>query len=473
MISVSKVVLFIFLFALGIFLRYDPDIQGKFYEADGYYWHSLAQQRISVATGYVINNLRFPPYGIKELPSLHSIFTHGMTIEQTYIYHGALLFLLSCMVYKLGGFLLLAIILYTPLLMARTAVGWNDTDIYVLFGTIVCTFLLAKRKIWWVLVTFGVLCLFWAGWTGVLTVFTEKGSFFPSGFATTAELTNPSWWKLHVLMNPVLVYYYVAGVLLALFQRRYLLVLACIGMVLGMTYGERFLLLGIPVWACTTTIAVNASKRFKPIMRMLTLPVIILLTFNGVAYKRTYIYNNAVDTVWVNACKFVDTLPKNAVIASWWSPGHVIGALGKRSVLFDGGNQHLPITFWIAKALITPSIDEARTILLYVSNFGTEEINKRLMGRQDWDKLLAFMTDQISSKATRPTYLLVYKEMFLNYQSMKHMAENFVDRYPGHQTSTIYETAYYKLFFEGLDTTVRLQYTYNDGKNEIKIWQLN
>ncbi len=69
-----------------------------------------------------------------------------------------------------------------------------------------------------------------------------------------------------------------------------------------------------------------------------------------------------------------DRTPKNAVVHSWWSPGHFISAIAERGVSIDGGAQHLLDTYWIAKALLANSEEQSAEIFRLVNAGGASAI---------------------------------------------------------------------------------------------------
>ena len=55
--------------------------------------------------------------------------------------------------------------------------------------------------------------------------------------------------------------------------------------------------------------------------------------------------------------------PLDAIINTWWCPGHYITAVAKRRVTIDGATQHEPQTYWMANILL--SDDENTAIGLF------------------------------------------------------------------------------------------------------------
>ena len=230
--------------------------------------------------------------------------------------------------------------------------------------------------------------------------------------------------------------------------------------------GERFLLLCFPI---VVFFAVMELGRWKPLIFLALFYVTITVFPTQSLHKYLRIYDDG----WKGAGQYVQTLPRDAVILSWWSPGHLITCLGDRAVVIDGGSQHLKRIFWISRILATTDLHETQLIGLYLANFGDVEINAMVDQGKSWNQMLNFMTSQLSTKKLRPVYLLLYKEMLLNYPSILQMANWFVKQYPETKIQSLESTCYFRLLTRQFDTILPPQYTYNDGKNVIKIWRLS
>jgi dolichyl-phosphooligosaccharide-protein glycotransferase len=77
------------------------------------------------------------------------------------------------------------------------------------------------------------------------------------------------------------------------------------------------------------------------------------------------------DDAWYQVLtKIEKDTEKNAIINSWWSPGHLIMAIARRRTLLDGANQHLPQTYWVARALFSEDEVEACGIFRMLDHSG-------------------------------------------------------------------------------------------------------
>lgn len=506
----NKVFLLAFLLVLAVWVRYDPAVTGNFLEVDGYYWHELSHSPLAVKLGAAPNMLRLAPQGVVEQKNLHTVLTDGMSCIQLYAYHIFLVLVLGVILYRIEGFILLMVVLYAPIIIARTAIGWNDTDIYVLiFTTLAVWSMQTKRYLEAGLWVF-FLSFFWQGWvfigalTGIgIVLHREKGwrkygvgllfacmaysnqvidifkiipsTGWPSGLSSTAEMMAPSMHKILALLNPMSAWFFLTGILVMLWRRKWFLPIISLICLVMVFWGERFLLPAVPIWALASCRGLQSLHFLRRLAPLITASCIIGLGLGGLSAKEMHRYILLVDSGWVQSCQYIhDKLPKDSVLVSWWSAGHVMADLGQRQVAIDGGTQHLPRVFWIARALTTNDLRETRTICSYLVNFGDEQINELVDLDTPWKEILRKMESRLTrAPYLRPCYLLVYKEMFLNYGSIKGIAEWFVKKYPEHQIPGLGSTIYCQLFTGRFDNTFKSEYTYNDGKNCIKIWRLD
>jgi hypothetical protein len=507
----NRYLLLLFLFLVAVFVRYDQSAMGKFYEADGYYWNMMSRQPLAVKMGVTPNYLRVPPTGVREQFNLHSVLTTGMTPCQTYVYHILLLGVFALILYKIGGFILFSITIFAPVVTARTFIGWNDTDIYILIFVTLTTWAMYNKKhteagLWVFFLSF-----FWQGWTiigaiiGMGVLFTgwknalrysigivfacilhfnqvldifelAASSSWPSGFLTTSEMTPPSFSKIQFLLDPISTWFLIAGLLIAAYnQKIFLYFTSCAFIFLVIHKGERFILPAIPIWAITGMVGLTSVKMIRKFSWVLILFCTVGMSTASLKLTDSERYLMIVDDTWELTCKYLkDNTPKNSVIYSWWSAGHIITDLANRQVCMDGGTQHMKRIFWVARSLVTSDIEETKTIALYLVHFGDVEINKKVDARENYAAILEYMNNQLATvKTPRPVYLLIYKEMLLNFQSYVKMAQWFVKYYPEHQLTDLRDTVYYKLFTGGLDNELYLEYSYSDGMNRINVWRIN
>lgn len=66
--------------------------------------------------------------------------------------------------------------------------------------------------------------------------------------------------------------------------------------------------------------------------------------------------------------------PGNAVVHSWWPPGYFILSIAKRKVSSDGGSQHLPVMYWVARAFLSADEREAAGIFRMINAGGNEAL---------------------------------------------------------------------------------------------------
>lgn len=507
-----RYILLSFLILLGLWLRYDPEVKGKLLEADGYYWKSLGEQSPKVSLGISPNPLRLAPSGTREDFSLHPILTRNYSFKNFYLYEGLLVILMGLIAYHIGGFFLSSVLLYSPLLVARTAIGWNDTDIYVCIFSILILHNLNQKKyvlagllvsglalLWpsgvlfsavalfyWVcsdrkatsLIKLGLILLPILLWSyfQVRTVFSvapivlKNTGLGYSGLLSTSELQWPGIEKLIALVTPEFLLAIGLAYILALQKRDWFVVAAIAYSALLITKGERFLVLIVP------SLGVLIYQHIKKFPTLLTFVFTAWMVVHAIPAKSLHKYLLIMDDAWLSSTRYINSTPNNSIIASWWSPGHLISGEGKRAVIVDGGSQHLPRLFWIARALASTNLDEGKLILCYLATYGDKDISLLLDQSKSWDVVLQYMANKLSdiqASQLRPTYLLIYKEMLLNFYSIRQVATDYPKAYSIPPVPNIYGTIYYKLLEGQFDKILPPQYNYNDGKNTIRIWRLS
>ncbi len=79
----------------------------------------------------------------------------------------------------------------------------------------------------------------------------------------------------------------------------------------------------------------------------------------------TRIYNRT----WDNAFQKINqATPQDAIVNSWWPPGHFIKAMAKRRVTFDGATINFPQAYWMANVFLATDEREALGILRMLNN---------------------------------------------------------------------------------------------------------
>jgi asparagine N-glycosylation enzyme membrane subunit Stt3 len=63
---------------------------------------------------------------------------------------------------------------------------------------------------------------------------------------------------------------------------------------------------------------------------------------------------------------------ENSIINSWWPPGYFIVSLSRRGAIFDGGNQDVPESYWMGRALLAEDERQAIGFLRMVDTKGNE-----------------------------------------------------------------------------------------------------
>lgn len=186
-------------------------------------------------------------------------------------------------------------------------------------------------------------------------------------------------------------------------------------------------------------ILVNMKKfaYLKPVgitVMLSTLALPLFSDFIVATRKQPIIYSS----VWDGITSFIRSrTPNDAIIGTWWPPGHFITGMGRRQVTFDGATLEKPVGYWISRLFLSNDPREAMGIarMMFLSSndavdFLTQKgysvsnsiemLNKILplpqssaqkyaygfLTKPDADKLIGMIYGK-----PRPSYLLVYKDL--------------------------------------------------------------
>lgn len=130
---------------------------------------------------------------------------------------------------------------------------------------------------------------------------------------------------------------------------------------------------GLPwVFAPHAVRALNA--RFHFIWAAVTLAALVFLGARAHAEIVHFypIYNTAWDRMMT---QIREKTPENAIVTSWWSPGHFLTSMGKRRVTFDGSSQNEPQAYWVANLFIENSERTALGILRMLDTSGNAAVD--------------------------------------------------------------------------------------------------
>lgn len=161
-----------------------------------------------------------------------------------------------------------------------------------------------------------------------------------------------------------------------------------------------------------------------------------LIFGHALGLKSAPIMNNA----WYSSLLYLrDNTPENSIIYSWWPPGYFLTSVAQRRVFADGGTQHLPETYWLARFFLSTTENEALGILRMLNNSGNkaveylqskgvplyeiidilnvilprtrEESRQLLLNRFDPASAESLLKLTHPAGATDPTYVYLYNEM--------------------------------------------------------------
>lgn len=120
--------------------------------------------------------------------------------------------------------------------------------------------------------------------------------------------------------------------------------------------------------------ALAIGRRFGLLWAAVTLAALVLLGVRAHAeIVRFYpIYNPGWDRMMT---RLREETPNDAIVTSWWSPGHFLTSMGQRRVTFDGSSQNEPQAYWVANVFIESSERTALGILRMLDTSGNAAVD--------------------------------------------------------------------------------------------------
>ncbi|MBN1587638.1 MAG: hypothetical protein JW937_09485 [Candidatus Omnitrophica bacterium] len=112
--------------------------------------------------------------------------------------------------------------------------------------------------------------------------------------------------------------------------------------------------------------------RFAPLLLIAVLLPVQLAYAHSTAMRTKPIMNDA----WYEALTVLrHNSPENAIVQSWWPPGHFIRAIAGRAVFTDGETQYFPEAYWTARFFMAENSLEALGILRMLSTNGNAAVD--------------------------------------------------------------------------------------------------
>lgn len=248
-------------------------------------------------------------------------------------------------------------------------------------------------------------------WNSLLKFGRSESDLWPNAYLTVGEAMPASMRKLAFLVgNPLSIPLIVIGISLSplsfLVRREgrrffewFVLLIFLFALYQIASNTERFaILLVIPIAALTAlgaefVVAVASSllgflggRRMKPplarhaaslLLLVFLLPSSCMYAYASALTKSTLIMNDT----WYGALQEInERTPADSIVNGWWPPGYFVCAIAERKVVIDGGTQHLPETYWTAKALLSGEEQEAAGLLRMMNtskNEATDFLLKR------------------------------------------------------------------------------------------------
>ncbi len=232
---------------------------------------------------------------------------------------------------------------------------------------------------------------------------------WPDVFITVGELKPMGFWRLTQLLGgPLWVIAAVGGLALAIARRIrsadkepsrlipmiVLLGATCVCLIVSVRIQRFAILAAAPLaaampfawdeWrrravaALPHIFAPHAAQAIAARFRLIwPAAIIVSLTFLGVrAHAETVHFYPLYNTTWDRMMTQVRTqTPEDAIITSWWSPGHFLTSMGGRRVTFDGSSQNEPQAYWTANLFLENSERAALGILRMLDISGNAAVD--------------------------------------------------------------------------------------------------
>jgi dolichyl-diphosphooligosaccharide--protein glycosyltransferase len=247
---------------------------------------------------------------------------------------------------------------------------------------------------------------FQEGWRALNNFLYSRFDIWPNIFLTVGETQAMPLDRISFLLggNAFFIYFVLAGILISLFTAIrskdirsasiYLLIGAfnLILLYLSLKAARFALLLTVPA-LLSFTLFIHYSYLFlKRILHRKTLQttrlirislestlIIVYLSSVLIPLRATFrvcsritpMYNRTWEKVLTQIRK---ETPPNAIINTWWCPGHYITAVAKRRVTIDGATQHEPQTYWIANILLSDNENTAIGLLRMLNLSGNKAL---------------------------------------------------------------------------------------------------
>jgi len=119
-----------------------------------------------------------------------------------------------------------------------------------------------------------------------------------------------------------------------------------------------------------------------PLNRLFPVTLILaLIGFSAVMIRQMdnrmpALINRIYNDTWDEAMRFLkNETPPDAIVDTWWSPGHFIKAMAQRRVVFDGASISSRQSYWLARALMAANEPLALQNLRLLNNGGAKTVD--------------------------------------------------------------------------------------------------
>lgn len=104
--------------------------------------------------------------------------------------------------------------------------------------------------------------------------------------------------------------------------------------------------------------------------------VLMAVPVKDITLKTPGLLRTIFNDVWEKALvKIEKETPKNAIVNTWWPPGHFIKTFSRRRVTFDGATINAPQSYWLANVLISSDERQALGLLRMLNNSANKAVD--------------------------------------------------------------------------------------------------
>jgi dolichyl-diphosphooligosaccharide--protein glycosyltransferase len=214
-----------------------------------------------------------------------------------------------------------------------------------------------------------------------------------------------------------------------------------------------FIGIGIGFWINYVWKWLDKPNKIQTFIQHIISYVLIIIIFIVISGYTAYSF---IPRPSINASifsSFIDLKSKvkpNSAVYSWWDFGYAIEDVAGLPTYHDGGNQHTPKTYFIAKGLISPSQKELYNSIRFFEQKGMANIKKQLKNKKNIKEIVnsVFTYQGNSDNASNETVIFFTQDMIGKFGAFSYVGNWNFDK----NSST--PTGYRELICSGLRNNI-------------------